>query len=289
MDQKSSSPNGSFALFPIGDSPRGPDLMKFAEIISRAMDLQPVLLHVVPTGEPFEESKSILANARAVLTHEEVESLTVEGNVEEEILRELHQRPYRLLVLETSQREGFQPVSPRSQRLADKVEVSVLLVRNPPELIQEILICTGGHDESTHAISWGIRLAAANQANAKILHVASSTPTMYTGLPALEESLEAVISRDLPLSQHLKQAATIAEEAQVKARVELRHGIVAEEIVRACEVEPNDLIVIGAPRRGAFIERLLLGRVGPQLIASIGCSILIIRGEETVPLPDEDR
>lgn len=111
---------------------------------------------------------------------------------------------------------------------------------------------------------------------------------MYTGLPALEGSLEEIMSRDLPLSQHLKQAATLAEEAQVKARVELRRGIVAEEIVRACEVEPIDLIVIGAPRRWALINRLLLGRVGPQLIASMHCSILIVRDEETIPLPDEN-
>jgi nucleotide-binding universal stress UspA family protein len=200
--------------------------------------------------------------------------------VEGEILQELKRRPYQLLVMETSVSPVDQPASQLSHRLANRAEVSVLLVRNPPESIENILICTSGRPESTPAVSFGIKLAQAIKANATILYVASSTPSMYTGLPALEESLEQVLARESPLSDHLKEAASIAEAAGVETKLELRHGVVVEEIVRACEMKPNDLVVIGAPKPGALIELVLLGRVAPQLITSCKCSTLIVRNTD---------
>jgi nucleotide-binding universal stress UspA family protein len=270
-----------YSLIGIGREPRDPNHMRYAETISRGLGLCPVLFHVSPPDEPLEEGERLLATARTMLSPEDVEVLHVEGNVENEIISELKRRPYQLLVMETSVSDPDQPASQLSQRLANSVEVSVLLVRNPPERIDEILICTGGHPESTPAVSLGINLAQAIEANATILHVASNTPSMYTGLPSIEEGLEQVLTRDSALSNHLKEAASIADAAGVETKLELRHGVVAEEIVRACEIKPNDLVVIGAPKPGALIDRVLLGRVAPQLITSSKCSTLIVRENGT--------
>jgi nucleotide-binding universal stress UspA family protein len=281
MEQSTHVQGEAFSLIGIGRETHGPNLMQYALMITKAMGLQPILFHVSSTDEPSEVGERLLANARAMLPSEEVEILHVEGNVEDEIVNELERRPYELLIIETSISDSDQPNSRLSQRLANRVDVSVLLVRNPPERIDEILICTGGHPESTHAVSIGIKLAQAIKANATILHVASSTPSMYTGLPAIEEGLEQVLTRESPLSNHLKEAASMAEAAGVETKLELRHGVVAEEIVRACEIKSNDLVVIGAPKPGALIERLLLGRVAPQLITSCKCSTLIVRNNGT--------
>ena len=281
MNQTAQSQVIRFALIGIGRDARDPKDMRYAEVISNALGLRPVLFHVSSPDEPPEEGEGRLASARSMLTSKEVEVLHVKGNVEDEILKELKRRPYRLLVMETSISDVDQPASQLSQRLANRVEVSVLLVRNPPESVENILICTGGHPESKPAVSLGITLAQAIKANATILYVASSTPSMYTGLPALEEGLEQVLTRESPLSNHLKEAASIAEAAGVETRLELRHGVVVEEIVRACEMKPSDLVVIGAPKPGALIERVLLGRVAPQLITSCKCSTLIVRNNDT--------
>jgi nucleotide-binding universal stress UspA family protein len=106
---------------------------------------------------------------------------------------------------------------------------------------------------------------------------------MYTGLNALEEGVEEVLSRETPLAQHLKEAAQRAEESGVNAKIELRHGMVAEEILRACEMEAYDLVVIGSPDPRALLSRLTLGRVAPQLLASTPISILIVRSAVEVP------
>jgi nucleotide-binding universal stress UspA family protein len=127
------------------------------------------------------------------------------------------------------------------------------------------------------AVKWGIKLAKATQRNVTILHVVISAPTMYTGLSAIEEDLSQVLSRDVPLTQHLKDAALIAEEAGIKAKLELRHGLVTEEILRASEMWSHHLIVIGAPKPRSIFNRVFLGRVAPQLLASTHRSTLIIR------------
>jgi nucleotide-binding universal stress UspA family protein len=277
MAQPIPSHGERFSLIGIGREAHDPNLLNYALAIIRAMELRPVLFHVSPTDEPSDEGEKLLADARAMLPATDVEVLHVKGNVEEEIVKELKRRPYQLLVIETTISNSDQPSARLSQRLANRVDVSVLLVRNPPQRIEEILICTGGHEESTHAVSLGIKLAKTIEANATILHVASSTPSMYTGLPAIEEGLEQILTRESPLSSHLKEAASIAKAAGVEAKLELRHGVVTEEIVRACEMKPNDLVVIGAPKPGALLERLVLGRVAPQLIVSSECSTLIVR------------
>lgn len=281
MEQSIQAQGEAYSLIGIGRETHDPNLMQYALAITKALGLRPVLFHVSSTDEPSEEGERLLANARAMLPSEDVEVLHVEGNVEDEIVQELKRRPYQLLVIETSISDSDQPTSRLGQRLANRVEVSVLLVRNPPERIDEILICTGGHPESTHAVALGIKLAQAIKATATILYVASNTPSMFTGLPALEEGLEQILTRESPLSNHLKEAASIAEAAGVETKLQLRHGVVAEEIVRACEIKPNDLVVIGAPKPGALIDRLLLGRIAPQLITSSNCSTLIVRDNGT--------
>jgi nucleotide-binding universal stress UspA family protein len=102
---------------------------------------------------------------------------------------------------------------------------------------------------------------------------------MYIGLPALEEGLEEILSRDTPLARHLKDAVRKADSAGVGVKLSLRHGIVVEEILRACEKEHYDLIVIGSHEPGRILDHLAMGRIGPQLLSSVKTSVLIIRTE----------
>jgi nucleotide-binding universal stress UspA family protein len=100
---------------------------------------------------------------------------------------------------------------------------------------------------------------------------------MFTGLPAFTEDLSHLLARETPLSNHLKGIAAMAEEAGVEAQLELRHGMVAEEIVRACEMQIYDLIVLGAAKSHASVDAWLRDEVTPQVLSSLSCSILIVR------------
>jgi nucleotide-binding universal stress UspA family protein len=265
------------ALICIGDPPHDEKALIFARKLTQAFNLIPVLLHVVPPGSTIEEGERLLQSVRESIYPEETGLRCVGGTVRKEIANELKRNNYDLVILGTSPCDPDTHPSSLTRHIANKAPASVLLICNPPDEICQILICTGGHSESANAIEWGIHLAQKTNDRVTILHVVSSPPAMYTGLDEIDEDLSEVLARDIPLSHHFKEAAHLAEEAGVRAKLELRHGIVAEEIVRSIEMDSHDLIVIGAPRPGSLYDRILFGRVAPKLLASTVRSTLIVK------------
>ena len=269
--------NEKLALVCFGRGEIDQNALSFTKDFLTAMKLQPVVFHVLPPGSSPEESDALLDKICKTIGIENTECQCVEGKVKDEIQRELERQNYKLIVLGTTERDSGLPPSRLSQDIANSVNLSALLMRNPPPEINEILICTGGHSASNVAVNWGIDLAKATQGNVTILHVVSSAPTMYTGLEEFEEDLSQVLSRDIPLTHHLKDTAALAEDAGIDATIELRHGMVTEEILRACEIRPQHLVIIGAPKPGSIFHRIFFGRIAPKLLASTHRSTLIIR------------
>ncbi len=265
------------ALICIGDRPRDDTALSFTRKIIQAFNLHPTLLHVFPPGSSAQEGERFLQLAQEIIAIETSELLCVEGVVRKEIANELKRHDYQLVIVGTSIRDPKLNPSPLSQHLSNNVHTSVLLIRNPPEEICQILICTGGHHESANAIEWGIHLAKKTNDQVTILHVVASPPAMYTGLEEIEEDLSEVLARDVPLTHHLKAAAHLAEEAGVRAKLELRHGLVIEEILRSAEINSHDLVILGAPKPRSLSSRILLGSVAPKLLASTHRSTLIVR------------
>jgi nucleotide-binding universal stress UspA family protein len=269
------------ALVCIGDRPRDERALLFTRKILQAFNFQPTLFHVTSVGSCMQEGNQLLQAAQEIIALETAEIRCVEGNIRKEITKELRQQAYHLIIVGTSKRNPNLRPSPLSQHLANRARTSVLLIRNPPEEICQILICTGGHPESVNAVEWGVHLAKTTNDQITILHIVSSPPTMYTGLDEIEEDLSEVLARDVPLTYHLKSAASMAEEAGVQAKLELRHGLVIEEILRSAEVNAHDLVVIGAPKPRALFNRILLGYIAPKLLASTLRSTLIVRTKLT--------
>lgn len=256
-----------------------PRAIQFAEQVSRALGFDLVLLHVPEPGEKNEFGEGILDQTRDLLAEAPQRSILEEGDFEETIHQEVDREPYQLVILGTSCRSPEEHLTKRSQRLALDLADSVLVMCDPPEKLRHLLISTGGHPGSIPVEDWGIRLARGSGAEATILHIVTDAPSMYIGLPALEEGLEEILSRETPLAQHLKETVRRADSAGVSVKLSLRHGIVVEEILRACETEHYDLIVIGSHEPGRILDHLVMGRIGPQLLSSVKTSVLIIRTE----------
>jgi len=255
---------------------RGPEAaaVQFAELVTRALGLKLILMHVL---QEDSDGADVIAATRQYLRHDPDQVIQIRGDFEDLIQQELDPEEHELVVLGTSGGLGDRVATRLSRRLAERIADSVLLIRKPPAELKRILICTGGHEVSNIVIERGLKLAAATGAQVTILHVVSSSPMMYTGLQALDETLPDILARETPLAKHLRQAAIRAEQAGVEAKLELRHGVVAEEILRAEEVGRFDLIVIGAPEPKRIFSRLALGSVGPQLFSSATSSILVAR------------
>jgi nucleotide-binding universal stress UspA family protein len=267
------------ALVCIGPGEIDRDALSFVKKFSEAYHLTPVLFHVSQADSSVEDTEKHLAQIQNTLAMESIELRIIEGKLIGAIQNELNRQAYVVVIVGTTDRSPNLHPSRLSQKIANDIQVSILILRNPPPQIKRVLVCTGGHPNSIPAITWGITLARETKLELTILHVVSTTPAMYTGLPALEEDLSRILSRDSPLAHHLKEVATLAEDSDVKASIELRHGIVAEEILRSSEIKSHDLVILGAPAKQALFNRLVYGRIAPKLLASTLTSTLIVRGK----------
>jgi nucleotide-binding universal stress UspA family protein len=275
----STTPSADRAILCMSSSAPDPDAVHFAEQIIHAFGMQLILLYTPRDTAELTEGHRSLEMTRQLLQTEPDGLIEIRGDLESVLAEELDPGSHELVILGTSA-EGFdRRTTMMSRRLASRIGDSVLIIQHPSKHIRRILVCTGGHPAANIVIERGLQLGKALDAEVTILHVTTSMPTMYTGLPAVEEGLQQILSRDTPLAGHLRAAARMAEENGVKAKLELRHGIVTEEILRACEMEDFHLLVIGSPEPRRVFDVLALGRIGPQLLTSAKIPLMIARIE----------
>ena len=267
------------ALLCMSSKTPDPDAIHFAEQIINAFNMQLILLHTHRDTAELTEGQQTAEAIQQLLKTQPDELKEVRGSLESVLQEELDPEAHELVILGTSTESFDRRTAMMSRRLANRIGDSVLIIQHPSSSIERILVCTGGHPASNLVIERGLQLGQALNAEVAILHVVSGAPTMYTGLPAVDEGLEEILSRDTPLATHVRAAAQLAEEKQVNARLELRHGVVIEEILRACEMGDFDLVVIGSPEPRRIFDRLALGQVGPQLLTSTKIPLLIARIE----------
>jgi nucleotide-binding universal stress UspA family protein len=256
-----------------------PDAIRFAEQIVRAFNMQLILLHTHRDTAELTEGQQTAEVIQQMLQSRPDELKEIRGCLESVLRDELDPAAHELVVLGTSLESFDRRSALMSRRLASRIGDSVLIIHHPSQSIQRILVCTGGHPASNLVIERGLQLGEALHAKVTILHVATGMPMMYTGLPAVEEGLQEILSRNTPLAQHLRAAAKLADEQEVDARLELRHGVVVEEILRAIEMGNYDLVVIGSPEPRRVFDRLALGQIGPELLISTKIPLLIARIE----------
>jgi nucleotide-binding universal stress UspA family protein len=100
---------------------------------------------------------------------------------------------------------------------------------------------------------------------------------MYTGLGTIEETLPELLQTDTPAARHLRWGAEILDQLGLRAELELRHGVAAEEILREALEGDYDLIVIGARYVASRLRGLLMGDVTRQIVDRAPCPTLVVR------------
>ena len=276
---KIGSKSSGRAILCMSPKPPDPDAIRFAEKIVNAYNMHLVLLHTHRDTAELTEGHQSVEAIQQLLQSPPDEFIEIRGDLETVLADELDPDAHELVILGTSTKTFDRRTTLMSRRLARKIGDSVLVIQQPSPSIERILVCTGGHPASNLVIERGLQLGQALDAEVVILHVVTGAPAMYTGLPAVDEGLEEILSRDTPLATHLRSAAQLAEDMGINARLDLRHGVVVEEILRACEMENIDLVVIGSPEPRSIFERLTLGQVGPQLLTSTKIPLMIARIE----------
>jgi nucleotide-binding universal stress UspA family protein len=244
---------------------------------------QVTLLHVIRREQDRANGERILAAATDMLPKVALETRVRRGNPVKEILTEIREGDYDLVVVGARQQisAAQRLLGSVTQQIIRRAPVSVLVARRTRPTLERVLICTGGADVAEPVIEFGGTLAELAHAQTTLLHVVSPVPSMYTGLCELEETLAELLQTDTPTAQHLRYAASVLEKRGVTGELRLRCGVAADEILREALEGGYDLVVIGASGTAGRIREWLLGNVTRQIAENAPCSTLVVKQESS--------
>jgi nucleotide-binding universal stress UspA family protein len=251
----------------------------FGGVIAHITKSPVTLLHIVRRKEERAAGDRILAFAREMLPGLTVKTRIRRGDPTGMILAEVQEGGYDLVVVGAPQAVGVTQRlwSSVSLQIIRRAPTSVLVVGQDRPGLERILICTGGLDLAEPVIEIGAWLAGVAHAQATLLHVVSPIPSMYTGLDEIEETLPELLQTATPIAHHLHHGAEILTRHQVTAELKLRHGVVADEILREAHTGNYDLIVIGVARTANRLKRWLLGDVAREIVDHALLPVLVAK------------
>jgi nucleotide-binding universal stress UspA family protein len=210
------------------------------------------------------------------------------GDPSHEIMIAAGEKDFDLVVISRHKRRRLPPRMSRSgtQTLARSIPSHLLLVRNPPEHVRKILVCSSGEIPSIRTLPLAGKLIAPADAEVSLIHVMSQV-ALRLDSPAseLEESAGEAIERRTLEGDRLTQGIRLLAEAGVQTPIlpVLRHGLVVDEVLTEIESGGYDLVVLGSHYQPGLTRwmDILLDDVANALVDKVACSLLIIAPEES--------
>ena len=269
-------------LLCIAGMPYAEDAVSYGAIVAGVTQSPITLLHVARGNQDRENGKRVLAAASEMLPDVLVETRIRVGDPVKQILAEVREGAYDMMVMGARQGGGLkqQLLGSVAQKIVRRVPTSILVARKVGKGIKRILICTGGKDVADPVIEMGARLAQATAAQATLLHVADTAPGMYTGLREMEETLPKLLQSNTSIALHLHRGSEILEQHQVATEMKLRQGVAADQLLIEAREGNYDLLVIGASGAAGRLQEWLLGNVTRQIVEHSPRSVLVVKQEE---------
>ncbi len=274
-------------LISITQFPYASTTIDFGNLVASAFRSDVTLLTVRGAHAGPNAGTAALTEAREHLPTPPLNHIVRHGNAEAEIVSELHTGMYDLLVIGAREHRGTAGellLGDVAHRVVSHSPSSTLVVRGNTHTLKNILVCTSGPAATKSTVTTAAILARATKSRATLLHVAVAVPSMYTGLTQIGETLPDLLQTNTPTARHLRECAALIRAHEVQAHLELRHGIPANEILRAIELGSFDLLVIGASARKG-LDRVLLDEVSLKLVDESSIPVLVVRHELKTVLP----
>lgn len=228
----------------------------------------------------LERAKNILANYDIP-----AETKIREGYISDEIIRESREGSYDLLVIGS---RGYSEIlvgvtevilGEIAQYVIQKAEISLLVVKEPKPL-HKVLICTDGSLHAEEAIHFWGKLNLPHQPKVNIINVVPEIYSRFKDIlePVVESQLDMLGALPSKRTEYLYKAKDILAKYAVEAKIKLREGQAAEEILKEAEND-YDLIIMGAGGRKGD-KKETIGRQTRRVIRQAKIPVLAIRPKD---------
>jgi nucleotide-binding universal stress UspA family protein len=266
-------------LICVAGLPFAESTIKFGNVIASLDVSEITLLTVVDKKDQKSKAKAMLEKAAALVDFPINKIKVRRGRVIKKIVDEANKNGYDMIVVGFPSNNSLTQMLTRSitNRVAEKAEISVLVVKEERPSLKNILICTGGLKINQAVIRKGASLAKAAGASVQLLYVTEPVPGMYSGLEDMDETLPELLQSNTPVAKHLRWAARYLAENNVSGAIKVRHGVVNEEILREAQESRYDLVIVGTRTEVSLISELFMEKVTPHIVEQSPCSVLIVR------------
>jgi nucleotide-binding universal stress UspA family protein len=265
-------------LLCIDDLPTASDALGAARLLAGALTADLIVLAV---AENDAAADVLLAAARAELAAVTPisEARAVGAAMEDAIALLCQGQPFDLVIFGPAGRRGIQRLlrGSRVLNLVRQASTSIWIARGPLPAIRRILVAISGAPTSEIDVRFAGYLARAFQARLTVLHVVSQVPLTFTGLAHLRYNLPDFLALDMPGSRQLQRAGEVLAELEVPGRLDVREGLVSDEVVGEA-AEGYDLLVIGA-HAGEGMAGLLLDNITEHIVRESPITTLVVRSE----------
>jgi nucleotide-binding universal stress UspA family protein len=184
------------------------------------------------------------------------------------------------LVVIGAERKGTQELflpSTKAYSITEAILPPVLVVPVSRPVLKRILICTGGGTYIENAVRFTCKIAKHLSAEIALLTVTPRPPAMHGTIFRRQEDVAALLNSNSALGRNLRSGKEIIERTGVPAVVEVRHGIVIEEILAEVERRDYDLVVCGSwPVRDAW-RNYAIGNVTREIVNRTHRPVLVVR------------
>lgn len=235
--------------------------LELAKTLVDALAAIPAVLGVAEDSRGQDRLREALAARAAEAGLKDATIRVRRGNLVEQIASEEREAPYDFVIAgagdldpgPSRRRTNF------AEELLSRIVTPLLLVRGRPRRPERILICTAVGEPGKADVRAGGWLARRLNATVTLLHV--KIPGRTTP-PLVQAHLQRGVAT-------LRELEVVSDSSVRDAQTPLE-GILAE-----LREQPYDLVVIGAPPRGARAPLRGSG-VTRQVVRQAGCSILVV-------------
>jgi len=252
--------------------------LRFAGIIAQAAQADVTLLGITETGGAQPEVLlARLQKAREALEQSglRVEVVSKAGVVVTEIVGHGEEQDYDLVVFGAGAPSTMMPGT--TYELARRLGPPALLVVGECAQLKSIVVCTCGKTFIEKAIREIAVFAKPLQAKVTLLHVTAQPPLMFAHMASLNDDVEALLASGSELGRNLQHARDLLQSLELTVEIRLRHGMVAEEVLREVHHSGHDMIVVGSAIDYGPLYRYMLGDVTREIVNRAPCPVWVSR------------